>query len=433
MSDLTIPETPGEGPVEAPTEVSSELSAEASAELDVYSDALKRCQLLMTEGRHEEALAELNRLQAPSTEAGKEIWPLVQLVKRIPRAMLYTLSDAEPEALAEWQAIRAEAPSDPQWDEFRWMADGWILVQERGTDNLTEDEYRSLHPSAQMFVNQQRALRTAIPAFKSAVEAVTRGDEAEYANQMAIGRRAVARAAAENPAVKPAIEAIFDLVELLILTMRQQREFDWFNFDRVSSFVAPLETSSKQVASSEAATKPQVMPMAWIVDLASFVTSLGRVTERLSRLLHNLLSQGGTAKHLEELSKIEDEIRKQQQIIGEIKAPAFIDTWRKLLLDVAEKLLRLSERLSVEVRPSRRKLLNVAGLASTIAFVTVAALLLVLGRLTGGELNGGVVLALSAFFGLVAGFGYGALRFRGFLTSVLFARGQEGGTEGSGS
>src|SRR5688572_26194303 len=108
MSDLPIPETPGVGPADAPREVSSELSAEASAELEVYVDALKRCQLLMTEGRHEEALAELNRLQAPSTEAGKEVWPVVQLVKRFPRAMLYTLSDAEPEALAEWQAVRAE-------------------------------------------------------------------------------------------------------------------------------------------------------------------------------------------------------------------------------------------------------------------------------------------------------------------------------------
>ena len=429
MSDLTIPETPQEGPAEATTTVSSELSAEASAEIDAYVDAIERCQQLMTEGRSEEALAELNRLQAPSTEAGKAFWPVVELMKRLPRATLYTFSGAEREALAEWRAIRAEAPSVPAFDEFRRMADGWILMQERGWDNLTEDEYQSLAPPVQMFVNQQRALRTALPAFKLAAEAVTRGDEAEYANQMASAQRAVARAGAENPAVKPIIEAIFDVVELLALTMRQQREFDRFNFDRVSAFVAPLETKSRQVASSEAATKPQIMPMAWIADLASFVTSLGRVTERLSRLLQTLLSHGGTAKHLEELSKIEDEIRRQQQILGEIKAPALVDTWRKLLLDAAEKLLRLSERLSVEVRPSRRKLLNVAGLASTISFVTVAALLLLVGRLTESELNGGVVLALSAFFGLVAGFGYGALRFRGFLTSILFGRGQEGGTE----
>jgi hypothetical protein len=150
MSDLTIPETPCEGRAEAPTEVSSESSAEAFAELDVYVDAIERLQPLITEGRSGEALAELNRLQAPSTEAGKEFWPVVQLMKRFPRAMLYTLSDGEPEALAEWRAIRAEAPAVPQFDELRRMANGWILVQERGWDNLTEDKYQSLAPPVQM-------------------------------------------------------------------------------------------------------------------------------------------------------------------------------------------------------------------------------------------------------------------------------------------
>lgn len=429
MSDVTIPEPPQGNPTEAPATVFSELSAEASAEIDAYVAAIERGQQLMTEGRSEEALAELNRLQAPATEPGRAFWPVVELMKRLPRATLYTFSGAEQEALAEWRAIRAEAPSVPGFDEFRRMADGWILMQERGWDNLTEDEYQSLAPAVQMFVNQQRALGAGSPAFRAAAEAATRGDEAEYEIQMASAERAFARAGAENPAVKPVLDAIFDMVELLALAMRQQREFDRFSFDRVAAFVAPLEMKSKEAASSEAATKPQIMPMAWIADVAGVVTSLGRITDRLSRVLRALLSHGGAEKHLDELSNIESEIRKQQQILGEIKTPALVDIWRKLLLDVAAKLLGLTERLSAEVRPSRRTLLNVAGLASAISFVTVVALLLLVGRATGTELNGGVVLALSAFFGLVAGFGYGALRFRGFLTSVLFGHGQEGATK----
>lgn len=98
---------------------------------------------------------------------------------------------------------------------------------------------------------------------------------------------------------------------------------------------------------------------------------------------------------------------------------------RKLLLDIYGTRMSFTERLSLEVHPTRRTVLNVAGLAAAISFVTVAALLLFVGRATDTDLNAGIVLALSAFFGLVAGFGYGALRFRGFLTSVLFGHGQE--------
>jgi hypothetical protein len=312
------------------------------------------------------------------------------------------------------------------FDELRRMTESWILVQEQGVDNLTEKEYQALHPSAQMFVNQQRVLQAMSPAVKAAVEAVTRGDEAEYANQMVSAERAIDLAGAENPIVKPLLEAIFGMGELLTLAMRQQQDFDRFDFDRVSARVAPIEAKSKQVASGEAATKPQIIPMAWIPGMASVVTSLAQVTERLSRLLQTLLSRGAKAEQLEEVSKLKDEIRGQQQILGELKGPAFVDPLRKLLLDVDGKLLGLTERLSVEIRPSRRMLLNVAGLAATISFVTVAALLLLAGRLTGTELNGGMVLVLSAFFGLVGGFGYGALRFRGFLTSLLFRQGQEG-------
>ncbi|HKE52129.1 MAG TPA: hypothetical protein VKE25_11525, partial [Actinomycetes bacterium] len=175
MSDLTIPDTPGKDPAGAQTEVSSELSAEASAELDAYVGALERTQQLMSEGRNDEALAELNRLQAPATEAGTAFWPIVELMKRFPRATLYTLSGAEQEALAEWRAIRAGAPPIPAFDELRRMADGWILMQERGWDSLTEDEYQSLAPPVQMFVNQQRAVGAGSRAFKAAAEAVARG------------------------------------------------------------------------------------------------------------------------------------------------------------------------------------------------------------------------------------------------------------------
>jgi hypothetical protein len=243
---------------------------------------------------------------------------------------------------------------------------------------------------------------------------------------MASAERAVDRAGAENPAVRKILDTIFGMAELLTLAMRQQWDFDRFDFNRVSSWVASIEAKSKQVATSEAATKPQIVPMAWIPGLTSVVTSLAQVTERLSRLLQTLLSRGTTAKQLEEISKIEDEIQGQQRILGELKGPAIMDPWRKLLLGAEGKLLGLTERLSVEIRPSRRMLLNVAGLAATISFVTVAALLLLAGRLTGTELNGGMVLVLSAFFGLVGGFGYGALRFRGFLTSLLFRQGPDG-------
>jgi hypothetical protein len=407
--------------------VPSELSAEASAEVDGYSDAVVHAVPLMAEGRAEEALVELNRLPAPSTEAGAAFWPVVELMKRMPRAMIYRQSGAEQEALAEWLAVRAEAPPIPAFDLVRRLADSWILVQEKDVSDLTEEEYQSLDPSARKFVNQQRALNAARPAYESAWEALRRGDYAAYAKQMASAERAVDRAGAENPDAKPILEAMFGMTGLVALAMRQQRDFDRFDFAGVYALVAPIEAKSQQLASSDAATRPQLVSMTWIPDVTTFVTRLGLVTERLSRLLQTLLSHGATAKELEEISEIQDDIRGQERILGELKAPAFVEPLREPLLDIAGELLRLTDRLSLEVHPSRRTLLNVAGLASAISFVTVAALLLLVGRATGTDLNAGLVLALSALFGLVAGFGYGALRFRGFLTSVLFGRGQEGG------
>jgi hypothetical protein len=318
-------------------------------------------------------------------------------------------------------------PPVPEFDDVRRLADSWILVQERDVNELTEEEYQSLVPHVQMFVNQQRALRLASPAFKSAWEATTRGDEAEYANQIAAAERAVDRAGAENPAVKPIFEAVYGMTELLALAMRQQQDFDRFDFNRVSASVTPIEAKSKQVASSKVATTPQVIPMAWIPGMATSVARLGLVTDRLSRLLQALLSHKTTAKQLEEIAKIQDQIREQQRILEGLKIPKMVEGYRTLLLDVFGRLQKLTERLSLEVHPTRRTLLNAAGLASATSFVTVAALLLLVGRATGTNLNAGLVLTLSAFFGLVAGFGYGALRFRGFLTSILFGRGQEGG------
>jgi hypothetical protein len=244
---------------------------------------------------------------------------------------------------------------------------------------------------------------------------------------MASAERAVERAGAENPDAKPILEAIFGTIGLVALVLRQQRHFDRFDFAGVYALVAPIEAKSQQLASSEAATQPQVVPMTWIPGVATVVTRLGLVTERLSRLLQTLLAHGATAKQLEEISKIQDDLRGQERILGELKAPAFVEPLRELLLEVAGKLLRLTERLSGEVHPSKRTLLNVAGLASAISFVTIVALLLLVGRATGTDLNAGVVLGLSALFGLVAGFGYGALRFQGFLTSVLFGPGRDGG------
>lgn len=423
MDERIIPEIPAAESVGIP----AELSAEASAEIGSYVDALRQCQQFMSEGRSEEALAALGRLAPPSTNEGKVLWLLIDVMKRAARAMLHTLAGEQEEALAEWRAIRAEAPPGPALDELRKLADSWILVQERGWENLTDDEYGSLFPQVQMFVNQQRALRAGSPAFKSAWEALSRGDEGEYANQMGSAGRAITRAGAENPAVKPILEAMFSSLELVALAMRQQRDFDRFDFDRVSAGAPAIQAKGKTVASSEAATKLQMVPMAWVSDMARFVMSIGQITDRLSRLLRTLLSSGATAKHLQEISEIQGEIRQQQRVLGELEAPAMADPWRKLLLDVAGKLMGLTERLTIEVRPSRRLVLNVAGLASTIAFVTTAAVLLLVGRLTGTDLNTGIVLALSAFFGLVGGFGYGALRFRGFLTSVLFGRAPEEG------
>jgi hypothetical protein len=423
-SSLVEDEGLGQGRGTPGTDQSSEPSPEEKAEVDAYAEVFMKSQQRMSEGRSDLALAELNQLQVPGTPLGKKFWPAVDMMKHIARANLHTLSGAKEEALAEWRAARKVAPPVPTFDEFRSQADGWILVQERGWENLTEDEYRSMSPPVQMFVNLQRALGTIEPAYEAASKALSSGDEGEFASQMAGISDGVARASAEFPQVRPILESTFDIVELAVMTLRQQRDFDEFEFRRVYGRVPEIVAKAADITSSEAATTPQAFPMTWIVHVAEAYVSLGRATERLSRVLESLFSSATTAAHLSEISAIEDTVRQTQRVLGDLVAPPEANTWREMLWDLSGKLLKLSERLSVLVRPSKRTVLNIAGLASAIAFVSLVGLLLLVGRLTDAQLNTGVVLSLSAFFGLVAGFGYGALRFKGFLGSIL--RGGDG-------
>jgi hypothetical protein len=427
MSEPTVPDGTDQPGAEVPPPGDpSGLSAEASAEFDTYSGALKASQVLQMEGRVSEALETLNRLPAPSTEAGAAYLVVVDLMKRLYRALLYTFAGDKQAALTEWRAVSEGAPPIPGFDEVRRLADSWVVVQERDIGELTEEERQSLHPQVQMFVNQQLSLRSVTPSMKAAWEALGRGDEGEYASQMAKIQQDIELAGAENPAVKSTIEGFYGVTHLLVLAMGQQKDFDRFDFGRVFDAVAPIEAKSKQVASSEAATTPQAMPMAWIPAVAGSVTVLALVTDRLARLMRTLLSHETTAKQLDEISQIQDQIRTQQRTLRDLTGLTVMEPVRTLLLDIYGTRLSFTERLSLEVHPTRRTVLNVAGVAAAISFVTVAALLLFVGRATDTDLNAGIVLALSAFFGLVAGFGYGALRFRGFLTSVLFGHGQEG-------
>jgi hypothetical protein len=418
--------TSGDNQDAARPEVAGERPPEGDAELETFLGTIGRSERLMAEGRADSALAELNRLAPPATQSGQEFWPSVEVMKRLARALVYTQAGKGQEALAEWRAVREAAPPVPQFDDLRALAGSLILVQERGWENLTEEEYSSLHQQAQMLVNQQRALRSVSPLFKTAGQALSSGNEGEYANQMAKIRQGMAQAGAENPLVKPVLELMYDMVELMALSMRQQRDFERFDFPRVFEWVSPIEAKSTVLAKSEAVTTPQAIPMGWVADMGSVIASIGRITERIARLLQSLLSHAPAATHLEELGKIEQDIRATQRALGDVKAAPMADPIREVLGDIITRLLGLTSRLSVEVRPSRRSVLSLAGLASAISFIAVAGLLLLVGRLSDTELDARALLALSAFFGLVVGFGYGALRFRGFLGSILSGKAPEG-------
>jgi hypothetical protein len=401
-----------------PPEVPTERSLE-DVEVSSYSDAIDRCFQLISEGRPGEALAELNGLSPPSTAQGREMWRVVGVMKRVPRAIVFMLSGASEDAISEWRALQVEAPPDPVFDDIRKMAHDWILVRERGADKLTEEEYRSLRPEIQMNVNYQRALRVVGPALKLAAQALEQSDDKEYATQMANVGRAMQHAGDEFPPIKVFLGGLGDLLQIFGLAYRQQHAFGRFDFSAARALAGLIDAKSEQIASSEAATKPQLIPMGWLAPMASSIRSIAWSIEHLSRLLQTLLSSPTSPKHLQEITEITTEIRGQQEVLSELEGPEWLDALRSWLLENTGRLVRLCDQLKVEIHPSRKALLNVAGLASTISFVAVAALLLLIGRLTGTQLNAGVVLALSAFFGLVGGFGYGALRFRGMLGSVL--------------
>ena len=56
------------------------------------------------------------------------------------------------------------------------------------------------------------------------------------------------------------LESIFVPVELMALALRQQRDFDRFEFARVYEWVSPIEAKNRSLATSEAVTTPRSSP-----------------------------------------------------------------------------------------------------------------------------------------------------------------------------
>lgn len=394
---------------------------ETNPEIAAYSSALDRAHELLEQGLPHEALAELNRLDPPQTDDGRELWPVLGIVKRSARAMMHFFDGELERGTAEFRAVLMEAPEAEEFEEIRAMARSWVLFMEKSPD-LSEDEVASLHPSVLPFLSYQLALQDVASALTQAAGSMVLGDEAGYGAAMNLAGRAGERANAELPTARPFTEAVLGLGELEILTLRQQRDLESYEFHQVERTLHAIKRRASDLSSQMDSVEGFFVPLAWVHVMANSVAVVAEMTNRTAVLLRHLVSHSAGAQHLKELTAIAGGTREAGEALRDVRAPGFAEPLRQSLLTVASRLAVRANRLKSEIRPSRLAVLNITGLVSAVCFVAVTAALLLIGRVTDAQLDGTLVLSLSALFGLVGGFGYGALKFRGFLTSILFGR-----------
>jgi hypothetical protein len=249
------------------------------------------------------------------------------------------------------------------------------------------------------------------------------GNESELQAKIARANQHFKSAEQEFPKMRGVVRAYALGLELVLLVEQQTVALSQFEFDSVPRLAKRADELAAQMKQLYSDTENQGL-ISWVPPLGETYRTITVIFADLAKLIKEIISDPVNARHLDTLDRLNDTLQDGlKEMTQEIAKHLFIpQTIQNQLLIAFRQGLRIVKNLRVEIIPSRQRVLSFAGLASAVGFLLVMGITFLIGRFTNANLNPTLVLSLAAFFGLVTGFGYGAIHFRGFFHEVFMGR-----------
>lgn len=390
-------------------------------EIDAYQDVLQRCQRLLGQGKPNEVLAALNGAPAPVDADDEVLFAVLGAFKHLARGvgLMYRGSEKE-QVLAAFRSYLEAIPDDPDYDEVRAHARGLILLQEKDVDEIPADDLEELPADLQGIARALRAINSASPHLSAAANAMRADDEATYVAEFGRARAIYEQAGAEAPPMAVQFKLLIDVADAFMSTVKQSTSLRILDFDRVTEFQAKISERTENIAARyESFEGTPFIPLGWIPQVSSVFAASAIQMAKAAALFRDLLRHQAATKHADALREIRASLQEQRATLGGLEGPDFMTPTQKGMYQILESVDDLLERLALEAKPSRQRMVSASGSLAAFVFVATAAVLLFLDQVMGADLDGNTVLGSFAFFGLVSGFGYGALRFRAFLSDFF--------------
>lgn len=360
------------------------------------------------------AYGKLSELPPVKTERGRKLLSLAELLRSYFRGLKLYIEGHTEEGETQLKKFIRDAPEE--LNELKDLAERQLAL-------FSADAHEFAQRSGDLgFLElgyMVSILEKGTAEFSAAFKALRLSNRNEFQLRMANAIQLYQGAEQEMPIMKELIRANSLGYQLAMLLEQQMMALSQYDFDLVRRYVThadKLAIELKQLSSNT-----EVAAVRWGLSLGGICHSTSVIFADLAEIIRGATSKSVSAKHLEDINKtnlalqdvrsaMEGELYKQFGLSSTIRDEILI------ALTQAEKIVR---NLRVVIVPSRQEVLSLAGLASAIGFLLVLGLTLLIGKSLNVELSSTLVLALAAFFGLVSGFGYSALKFRGFLLDLI--------------
>lgn len=378
----------------------------------------------------------LVQIPRPETEPGRKMMGIITGMKMFLRGLkLYMEDRPREESKRALEKFLQEAPDDVElfgdkeeglklFRGVKEIAKALLIALKPEFPDITEEEQKQFdRANLAPLLFQVEGLQNSLKVLGDAVTALQLEREDEFASKMAQAETLLEGAEQEHPKMRDFFRSAFLTYRLMILTEQQLGLISQYDFTQARSLVVQSEGLQKELEQLHSnSAMPGLFP--WGPEFGKVYHSLNLVLAELAGLIEQVVAGRVSAKTYGELNKLAPLFREVRKEATNISGPwRLLRPARERLLAIPAKGLRIINNLKMGMQPSRKEALSIAGVAAALGFISVVGLIFLIGSLSGVILNSTLVLSLGAFFGLVIGFGYGALRFQGFLAAIIHGGG----------
>ncbi|KAA0272206.1 MAG: hypothetical protein EDM79_12270, partial [Chloroflexi bacterium] len=210
---------------------------------------------------------------------------------------------------------------------------------------------------------------------------------------------------------------------LRIAILSAQREKKLYEFELTAAKATSAQITEKinemQLVYNNSSIKSMI---SWVPEICVLFLFWSKVSTELTDFLIQMVESGSRLNSLNKLNKLQEKLQAIRNQVIKISQPTYVvSVVQPAVLSATSNGIKFTDNLRTYLRPSRKTVLNLSGLAAVFGFLLVVTSLFIVANLFTISLNPTLVLMLGSFFGLVTGFGYGALRFRDWFRDIFKA------------